>query len=246
MSLSPSGAAAEVPGVLPDSVVFDLDGVLVDSFEVMREAFAVAYREVVSDQEPPFAEYLTHQGRYFPDIMRLMGLPAAMEEPFVATSHRLIHQVRVYPDVPELLSRLRMAGIPTAVATGKSAPRARAVLDAVGLLPLLDTVVGSDEVVRPKPMPDIVREALRRLQVDANRAVMVGDAVIDIQSGRAAGVATAAALWGGPPCDALLAEQPDFVLDRPLRLLDLLGPAAAGDSVIAARPTPRRPPSPGR
>ncbi|MBW0011114.1 MAG: phosphoglycolate phosphatase, partial [Pseudonocardiales bacterium] len=54
----------------PRAVIFDLDGVLVNSFEVMKEAFTVAYAEVVGPGRPPFAEYSRHLGRYFPDIMR--------------------------------------------------------------------------------------------------------------------------------------------------------------------------------
>lgn len=201
------------------TVVFDLDGVLIDSFQVMRQAFALAYHEVVGPGEPPFEEYRTHQGRYFPDIMRLMDLPGAMERPFVEASQRLIGEVEVYPDVPLLLKRLRESGIGTAIATGKSGERARRVLDVVGLLPLLDTVVGSDEVPRPKPAPDIVLEGLRRLGAPPGSAVMVGDAVIDLQAGRAAGTATAAALWGETSPGPLRDEKPDHVLAEPADLL---------------------------
>jgi AHBA synthesis associated protein len=186
------------------TVVFDLDGVLIDSFAVMRQAFAVAYREVVGEGEPPFEEYRTHQGRYFPDIMRLMGLPPQMEQPFVEASHRLVAEVEVYPDVPLMLKRLRECDIRTGIATGKSGVRARTVLEAVGLLPLL-----------------------RRLGAGPEDAVMVGDAVIDIQSGRAAGTATAAALWGETAPDPLRAQRPDFVLERPADLLALVPCEAA-------------------
>ncbi|MEU8551300.1 HAD-IA family hydrolase [Streptomyces roseoverticillatus] len=216
----PPQPAAPAPGRFA-TVVFDLDGVLIDSFDVMREAFAVAYREVVGTGEPPFEEYVTHQGRYFPDIMRLMGLPGEMEGPFVRASHELMDRVKVYPHVPELLAALRDRGVRTAVATGKSGSRARAVLDRTGLLPLLDEVVGSDEVPRPKPHPDIVHEALRRLDAPPGGAVMVGDAVIDIRSGRAAGTATAGVTWGEGSAELLRAEHPDFLLDQPWHLLAL-------------------------
>lgn len=69
-----AGAPAPGAAVLDEAtraVVFDLDGVLVDSFGVMRQAFAAAYREVVGEGEPPFEEYSRHLGRYFPDIMRI-------------------------------------------------------------------------------------------------------------------------------------------------------------------------------
>lgn len=209
------------------TVVFDLDGVLIDSFQVMREAFALAYREVVGEGEPPFDEYRTHQGRYFPDIMRLMGLPLSMEKPFVEASRSLVTEVKVYEGVPWLLERLRASGVGTAIATGKSGERARHVLDVVGLLPLLDTVVGSDEVPRPKPAPDIVLKGLSRLDAEPRHAVMVGDAVIDLQAGRAAGTATAAALWGETSAGPLHDERPDHVLKEPAELLPAVLPGAS-------------------
>ncbi|MED7954521.1 MULTISPECIES: HAD-IA family hydrolase [unclassified Streptomyces] len=204
------------------AVVFDLDGVIVDSFDVMRRAFLTAYDEVVGDGRPPFEEYCRHLGRYFPDIMRIMGLPLELEEPFVRESYRLAHQVTVHEGVRELLAELNRRGIRLAVATGKSGPRARSLLDQLGLLHHFDHVLGSDEVARAKPAPDIVLRALELLRLPAGQAVMIGDAVTDLASARGAGVGAIAALWGETDEPALLAERPDAVLRRPDELLALL------------------------
>lgn len=203
------------------AVVFDLDGVLVDSFAVMQEAFAIAYAEVVGPGRAPFEEYNRHLGRYFPDIMRIMGLPLEMEEPFVRESYRLAHRVRLFDGVRELVGTLRERGLGLAVATGKSGPRARSLLDRLDLLPSFDHVIGSDEVKHPKPAPDIVQRALELLAVQPEDALMVGDAVTDLASARGAGVTAVAALWG--ECDeaGLLAGGPDIVLRRPEELLPL-------------------------
>ncbi|MFJ7147620.1 HAD-IA family hydrolase [Streptomyces sp. NPDC100445] len=209
------------------AVVFDLDGVIVDSFAVMREAFAVAYAEIVGDGPAPFEEYVRHQGRYFPDIMRIMGLPREMEEPFVRESYRLAHRVEVFDGIVQLLLTLRVRGLRLAVATGKSGERARSLLHGLGLLPFFAHVIGSDEVARPKPAPDIVLRALELLDVAPDRAIMVGDAPTDLFSARDAGVASAAALWVGPDEEQLLAAGPDAVLRRPLDLLALC-PAVPG------------------
>ncbi|MFF7649483.1 HAD-IA family hydrolase [Streptomyces sp. NPDC007983] len=203
------------------SVVFDLDGVLVNSFAVMREAFTLAYAEVVGEGEPPFEEYNRHLGRYFPDIMRIMGLPLEMEAPFVRESYRLAHRVEMFDGVPELLSELRDRGLGLAVATGKSGPRARSLLEGLGILPLFDIVLGSDEVARPKPAPDIVLKAMEVLGARPERTVMVGDAVTDLASARGAGVTAVAALWGETEEEALLAAEPDVVLREPAELLSL-------------------------
>jgi AHBA synthesis associated protein len=83
-------------------------------------------------------------------------------------------------------------------------------------------VIGSDEVARPKPAPDIVRHALDLLDVPAEQAIMVGDAPTDLASAQGAGVASAAALWAPPDdADELLAAGPDVVLRRPADLLAL-------------------------
>lgn len=203
-----------------DAVIFDLDGVIVDSYAVMSEAFAIAYAEVVGDGPAPFEEYRHHLGRYFPDIMRIMGLPAAMEEPFVRESYRLASQVTVFEGIAELLLTLRVRGLRLAIATGKSGSRARSLLDTLGLLPFFAHVIGSDEVARPKPAPDIVWHALDLLNVPASRTMMVGDAATDLVSAQGAEVISAAALWAPPhDVDELLAAGPDVVLRHPADLL---------------------------
>ncbi|MFC4565580.1 HAD-IA family hydrolase [Nocardiopsis mangrovi] len=201
------------------AVVFDLDGVIVDSFDVMRAAFTAAYAEVVGPGPAPFAEYNRHLGRYFPDIMRTMGLPLEMEGPFVRESHRLAHRVTLYDGVVETVTALRDRGLGLAVATGKSGPRARSLLGGLGVLDLFDHVIGSDEIPRPKPAPDIVEHALALLGERSADAMMVGDSVADLASARAAGVTAVAALWGETDPAALLRERPDHALRSPAELL---------------------------
>ncbi|MEU6382666.1 HAD-IA family hydrolase [Streptomyces bauhiniae] len=227
----PAGRLPAVPGphgVGPvRAVVFDLDGVVVNSFEVMRQAFTLAYREVVGDGEPPFEEYNRHLGRYFPDIMRIMDLPLEMEGPFVRESARLADQVTLFPGVHDLLLLLQRRGVKLAVATGKAGWRARSLLDRLGVLPLFDHVIGSDEVARAKPAPDIVQRALDLLRADPREAVMIGDAVTDLAAARDAGVAAAAALWGETDEQALLAAEPAFTLRKPADIASLCAPAEA-------------------
>ena len=212
--------AAALPGLR--AVIFDMDGVLVDSLDAMREAFSIAYREVVGAGEVPFAEYSKHLGRYFPDIMRIMGLPLAMQEPFVRESYRLAVQVPLFDGVRGLLVELRAAGLSLAVATGKSGPRARSLLAHLGVLEFFDHVVGSDEIARAKPAPDIVLRAMDLLGVTPDEVVMIGDAVTDIEAARGASVIAIAATWGESDQAQLLTAEPDYVLRRPADLLRLL------------------------
>jgi AHBA synthesis associated protein len=194
-----------------NAVVFDLDGVLIDSIDTMRLAFQAAYAEVVDDGPAPFETYLSHLGRHMPDILEIMRLPPELYPAFVRHSNALIHRVPASAGAMGLLAELRGAGVRLAVATGKTRDRAEQVLAAVGLLRYLDAVCGSDEVRHGKPAPDIVRLALERLDARAEEAVMVGDSILDLQSGRAAGTRTVAALWGHGLAEELVACGPDLV-----------------------------------
>lgn len=209
------------------AVVFDLDGVLIDSLEVMREAFTAAHAEVVGPGPAPFEEFLSHLGRHLPDIMRIMGLPVAMQDPFVRVSRELADRVKPCDGAGDLLRDLRSRGIPMAVATGKVTHRAEFILDLLGLRPLLDAVLGSDAVSVGKPAPDLVLAALRRIDRSPDEAVMVGDSVLDLAAGRAAGTLTAAATWGQGDPDELRAKSPDLVAtscaDLGLQLEPLIG-----------------------
>ncbi|MCG0061968.1 HAD-IA family hydrolase [Streptomyces tricolor] len=210
------------------AVIFDLDGVLVDSHEVTGRAFAAAYAEVVGDGPAPVAEYQRYQGVYLPEVLRVLGLPAEMAEPFVRESHRLAGEVPVVDGIVDLLETLRARGPGLAVATGKSGARARSLLEILGIAEFFDHVIGSDEVARPKPAPDIVLRALRLLDVPAEQAIMVGDAPADVRSARGAGVTAAAATWATVDEDELLASGPDLVLKSPADLLAWWPPAPVG------------------
>jgi pyrophosphatase PpaX len=83
-------------------------------------------------------------------------------------------------------------------------------------------LVCADEVTNPKPHPEPVEKALTLLGADPATTVYVGDSIHDMHSGRAAGVRTAAALWGPFGRAHLESASPDYWLDSPRDLVDLL------------------------
>jgi pyrophosphatase PpaX len=85
----------------------------------------------------------------------------------------------------------------------------------------MDVVVGEDDVENPKPHPEPLFKALDHLGVSAGEAIYVGDSVHDMYAGRAAGVLTAAVLWGPFRRSHLEPAAPDYWLERPAQLLQL-------------------------
>lgn len=177
-------------------VVFDLDGVVIDSRAAMRLAFVEAYEAIGGERRPaPFEEFHSYQGMFFPDIVQMMGLPAGMYEAFAAASSRNLAHVEICPGIPALLDRLQQAGIGRAIATGRSHRRAREVLDHLGLTDIFDPICGSDEVEHGKPSPDLLTLVLDRLRISRADAIYVGDSAADRGCAAEARVRFAAATW---------------------------------------------------
>jgi pyrophosphatase PpaX len=87
---------------------------------------------------------------------------------------------------------------------------------------LLDVLVCADEVTNAKPHPEPVEKAVALLGADPATTVYVGDSIHDMHSGRAAGVQTAAVLWGPFRRSHLEAAEPDYWLETPADLLALI------------------------
>jgi pyrophosphatase PpaX len=208
-------------GWRPSVWLFDFDGTLVDSVELILDSYRYATATVL--------------GRTPPDetLRRLIGRPLleAMSEIDVEHAEELVDVYRVhnmprhadllasYPGVDELLAALVADQRTIGIVTSK---RLDAVELGLGLLQIdapFATTVTWESTTRHKPLPDPVLEGLRSLGADAADAIYVGDTAWDIQAGRAAGVTTAAVLWGVGSREELLAEEPDLVFASPAEVL---------------------------
>jgi pyrophosphatase PpaX len=203
--------------------LFDLDGTLIDSIELILASFHHARERHFGDRLPD-AHYLELLGMTLRDAFRRMAdTPEAVEELVTSyVAHNLEHHdamVRAYPGVPELIGELERRGARLGLVTSKLRENARRGLRVTGLESAFDFVVGAEDVTRGKPDPEPVLLALERTGVAAADTLFVGDSPYDIESGRRAGVKTAAATWGPFTRQALEAARPDLWLERPEDLL---------------------------
>ena len=207
--------------------LFDLDGTLIDSIELILRSYRHTLR--------------THRGHEPADDvwMRGLGTPLSVQfrhftedpaeiEAMVATyrAYNLAHHdelVRPYDGVVDAVRTLARAGKTLGLVTSKLKSGALRGLQVAGLETAFTVIVGADEVVHPKPHPEPVLTALERLGVPAAGAVFVGDSRHDIVCGRAAGVKTAAVLWGPFDRSHLADLEPDYWLETPADL-SLLAP----------------------
>lgn len=170
------------------AVLFDLDGVLVDSkevwFQVMRAAGRhFGYPEVSRPAfEATFGQGVEADLRSFFRGLTFEALSGFYAARFM--DHRA--HFRVDPQAPAVLAALAARGVRTAIVTNTSTPLAREIVAAAGLAP--DRLVGSSDVARAKPAPDMVLLACRQLGVGPDAAWMVGDSPYDRDAAGAAAV----------------------------------------------------------
>jgi pyrophosphatase PpaX len=210
------------------TILFDLDGTLIDSIELIlasyRHTLAAHGRPQVPDSEwmrgvgTPLRVQLA-QWAESPDD--LLALVATYREFNLANHDRMI---TAYPGVVELVRAARLRGLRTGVVTSKNREGTRRGLQLVGLEDLIEVLVCADDVVHPKPHREPVDQAVAKLYADPATTLFVGDSIHDLHSGRGAGVLTGAVLWGPFRREELEPAEPDFWLETPAELRKLLLP----------------------
>lgn len=227
--------------LLGATIAFDLDGTLVDTAPDL-----VGTLNLLLGQEglPPLAFHdarrLIGQGprRMVERGFEAAGAPLSVErldmlfERFLAEyGPRMAEESRPFPGVSGALRSLRAGGARLAVCTNKPTALSMRLLEAVGLAPFFDAVVGPDTAGARKPDPRHLEAAARAAGGSLSRAVMVGDASTDAQVARAAGAALI--LVGFGYADVAPTElAPDALIDHfdelPGACMRLLGACGAG------------------
>lgn len=184
-------------GVPIRGLVFDLDGVLVDSRPVMRVAFTESfYRHCDPSLSPPLEEFFRQMGRPLPDILRELGLPAAMSGTFREISRKSLRAVVVCDGIGELLHEIRNLGLPMAVMTGKDRERTVELLKFVGLLDYFGWIVCGDDPFPGKPAPDGLNWIVEKLGAQPQEVALIGDSTLDIECAVSADAIPLGAGWG--------------------------------------------------
>jgi len=176
-----------------DAVVFDLDGVLLDTEELWDEA----RRQLAEERGSRWHEQAQRamMGMSSPEWSRYMhdeiGLPDPPEEIAAEVVRRLeeLYRERL-PVIPGAIEAVRRLGQrwPLGVASSSNRPLIDLFIELTGTAALFQATVSSEEVARGKPAPDVYLEAARRLGVDPGRAVAIEDSENGIRSAAAAGM----------------------------------------------------------
>lgn len=209
------------------AVIFDLDGTLVDTVELIVRSYRHALTTVLGGQwaDETITPFI---GRSLPETMRELSPDRAEHLNTAYAEWNSAHPelIRSFEGAAELLRDLTATGAGVAIATSKRSETAALALSRCGLDGLLDVVVTHPDTVEHKPRPAPLLLAADRLGVEAGHAVYVGDAVVDVMAAKAAGMSSIAVTWGAGDPVQLHAAEPQFTAGSFPELRRILLPPA--------------------
>ena len=210
-------------------ILFDFDGTLADSYP----AIAASVNHVrAAHGFPPLSveDVKRHVGRALPYLLEhtVPGTNLEADAALYRAHHPsvLVPGTQLLPEVGKTLAVLHPRKIPLAICSNKPVQFTRILVEQLGIAKYLAEVLGPEDAPRPKPAPDMLVAALARRNVEAKDALYVGDMTVDIQTARAAGVTVWVIPTGSDSLEALVAANPDRILQRFSELLEITNPPA--------------------
>jgi HAD superfamily hydrolase (TIGR01509 family) len=222
-------------GFALESLIFDLDGTLIDSvatyYVMMESVFERLHWPQVSRE---VMRQAIKDGGFDWGLVLPSGTGRA-EEDLIASARVVIremyprvfeNEVGMVPGAEHLLKRLHDCNVKLGLVTstlGKFIEFKLIPLKKCGLRDLFQSVITLDDVRNRKPSGDPLLECAARMGISPERCAYVGDATVDMVAGKAAGMRTIAVLTGVDDYKALKGENPDMILDSVSQLAERLG-----------------------
>jgi len=184
------------------SVLFDLDGTLVDSLEDLTDAVNHVRLEFALPPLTPSAVCkmvgkgaLNLVRRALPDRNQA-EIDLALQLFLDYNEQHIADKSRLYPGVVELLAELRRRGIRLAIISNKNEALSRLILKSLEIDDYFESVSGGDTFPEIKPSPLPLLRVIEQQGLLPQECIMVGDSINDIQAGNLAGIATVGCSWG--------------------------------------------------
>ena len=177
------------------AVIFDMDGVLVDSEPLINVAAIAMFKEKgLSVQPRDFLPFVgAGEDRYIGGVAEHysfpLDLPAAKQRTYEIYLDLVPTRLQAFPGAVDLVHNCRQAGLLVAVASSADAIKVRANLEKIGLpIQFWNAVIQGEDVKKKKPAPDIFLSAAAKIGASPEECVVVEDAVNGVQAANVAGM----------------------------------------------------------
>lgn len=202
------------------AALFDFDGTLVDTTELIYQSMRHATSEVLGRDDLSREALLANVGQPLPRQMELLAEGEAERVEDLLQSYRLHNEehhdalIEEFPGIEDSLARLQAGGVEVAVVTSKRRFSVEMALQSFpGLGEVVDRFVTMEDTEEHKPHPEPLLKGLELLGgVPKDEAAYVGDSPFDVAAAKAAGLASVAVSWGAFSEDALREAGPDHLV----------------------------------
>jgi len=211
-----------------DTIIFDVSGVLLDDLYAVWKADSEAYEICGIGKIESIEEFKEKFKLPIHEYHRSMGVPdeivPKLEAEYRRAYQKYNHTIRIFPEVKDVLRRLRASKINLAVASNIPSDFLKEHLQRFGIDKFFKAVTGQDDCREQKPSPEPILVTLRKLKADPSFSAYVGDMEEDIIAGKRAGVITVAICRerGYHPCWRLRRQNPDFIISSLWDLMSLV------------------------
>lgn len=209
-----------------ETILFDFDGTLADSSQVILPCVQRTYRELGMEL-PPMDIQHKFIGPPLQESFRIIGMPEELVDRAVDIYRRtfdgkLLENMRVYPGMTNLLVSLKEAGTRLAVASFRLEDKLQEICVQMDIDRYFEAVCGKVEAEGVLTKADVIRRALGKLGVPAGQAVLIGDSVFDEEGAREAGIDFIGVLYGFGIADASDVQTSAYVAESVESLADFL------------------------
>jgi pyrophosphatase PpaX len=206
------------------AVIFDLDGTLIDTVELIRVSFRHATKVVLGESLPDEVT-MANVGQPLMTQFLDMAPQHAVELLKAYREFNRAHHddlARSYPGTIETLAELKRRGVPMGIVTSKGTESATRGIEHFGLAGFMTAIVTADDVALHKPDPHPLCAAADRMGVELGYCIYLGDSPHDVQAALSGDAIAVAALWGAFSARDVLAPGPAFALGSITELPALL------------------------
>ena len=207
------------------TILFDLDGTLIDTPPVIIETFKELFETYIKDVKLTDEMYESFLGQslyvtfmQYVDQARVSELVDIYRD---VSEKKLEHTLRAYPYAQSTLKAIKKKKIPIGIVTSKLKTVALSHLKKVGLDDFIDYIIGYEDVEHHKPDPEPLLKALTYFNAKPDEAIYIGDHENDIKAAKKAGMMSCAVTYS-LRLDKMLLEQPDFVIDELRHIKDMI------------------------
>lgn len=210
-----------------EAIIFDLDGTIVNSHDAYSQAAKTAFQAMGS--EPPTAQTILQIPKRLEQRLPIGDIIPADRARFLDVYLKTFYAVtavktKPIPNIHVALESLQRKA-KLAITTMRKFPPAKVAeeLEQFSLAKYFTLILTAEDTNKPKPSPEALNKALKLLDVEICDCLVVGDSVIDVAAGKAAGAKTIAVLSGLYSKQELAKLNPDLILNDATELLNFIG-----------------------